>query len=104
MKFQNINNRPVNHVQCVIGLEDGCNAMEGEYSLYITSFLGSLVINQIGGVDDISLIKECIENEIDFEKIPNCSETIVVIEESGEWEDVFWNKYYKVIRVNTIEH
>ena len=99
---ERIENRPVNYVNVVLGVKDGCNPEEGEYSFMITGFLGALDIHSIGGVDDISLIKDCIENEeLDF---PNNGELHIVLKETGEWEDVFWNKYYVVDRICKIEH
>jgi hypothetical protein len=96
---ENIEDREINTVQVVISTESGCNASEGEYSIYICSFIGALDLTPIGGVDDISLIKECIENDLDFDILPKEGSTSVTLEESGEWEDVFWHKYYKITRV-----
>ncbi len=102
VKKQRIEDRLVNYINLVLSVEDGCKPEEGEYSLIITNFLGYLDINQIGGVDDISLIKECIENEeLEY---PKNGELHIVLKESGEWEDVFWNKYYVVDRVCKIEY
>ncbi len=100
--FQSIKTRPVNYVNVVIGVEDGCKPEEGEYSLIITNFLGYLDLTCDNGGDDITLIKECIENE-DLE-YPKNGELHLVLKESGEWEDVFWNKYYIVDRTCIIEH
>ena len=66
IKYQIIEDRPVNYINLVLSVEDGCNPeakANGEYKLIITNFLGHLDINQIGGLDDITLIKEAIDNE-----------------------------------------
>ena len=102
IKYERIESRPVNYVNVLLSIEEGCDPEEGEYSLDITSFLGRLDINAVGGVDDITLIKECIENA-SFE-YPKNGELHIVLKESGEWEDVFWNKYYIVDRICKIEY
>lgn len=97
--FQRIEERPINYVYVCIVTEDECSVEKGEYSLSITGITGALDISSIGGVDDVSLIKECIESHISEMKLPNDGTTVVVLKESGEWEDVFWHKYYVVERV-----
>lgn len=99
MEFEQLKDRAINTVQVCLTTESGCDASEGEYSLSLTSFIGALDLSSIGGVDDISLIKDCIENDIGFDLLPEEGNTIITLQESGEWEDVFWNKYYKVLRV-----
>jgi hypothetical protein len=99
MEFQKIESRSINYVSLGLYTEEGCNPLEGEYSLSILSFMGSLDISREGGVDDISLIKECIENDLDFDKLPKEGMTEIILKESGEWEDVFWHKYYEIERV-----
>lgn len=103
MKFAKIEDRTVNFVSVTIMTELGCNPKEGEYTLHLTDFIGTLDLSANGGADDISLIKDCIENDLDFDKLPAEGWTEVVMEESGDWEDVFWHKYYKIIRVTTRE-
>ena len=102
IKYQRIEDRPVNYINLVLSVEDGCNPEDGEYKLIITNFLGYLDINQIGGLDDITLIKEAIDNE-DLE-YPKNGELQIVLKESGELDGFFWNKYYVVDRVCKIEY
>jgi len=104
MEKQNIEDREINTVQVCIGVEGGCDPCEGEYTLNICSFIGSLDLHSVGGVDDISLIKDCIENDFHFALLPNEGCAMVTLEESGEWEDVFWHKYYKIVRVTMAEY
>ena len=101
MSFQRIEDSSINFVQVFVETELDCDPSEGEYSLTIISFIGSLDISSIGGVDDISLIKDCIVNNLDALKLPPEGATEVVLRESGEWEDVFWHKYYEIERVVT---
>lgn len=101
MERQRIEDRDINIVKVALDTEKGCDPQENEYSLRILSVLGCLDISSIGGVDDVSLIKDCIENDIDWEIIPEEGATFITLEESGEWEDVFWHKYYKIIRTVT---
>lgn len=96
---QNINDRSVNYVHVNIVTEAGCDIEEGEYSMYIAGFVGGLDLSSPGGVDDISLIKDCIRNKLDFSKLPEEGITEITLKESGEWEDVFWHKYYEIERV-----
>lgn len=84
------------YVRVAITTESGCDATDGEYSLELTGFTGALDIDSPGGVDDISLIKEAIEDHVDFSSLPKEGITLVTLRESGEWEDVFWHKYYVV--------
>jgi hypothetical protein len=99
MEKQRIESRSINYVSIGLYTEDGCDPKEGEYSLSIFSFLGSLDISSNGGVDDISLIRDCIETDLDFDKLPNEGMSEIILKESGEWEDVFWHKYYIIERV-----
>jgi len=100
---QKIEDREINTVQVIIGTELDCDPKEGEYSVHLSSFIGALDLSSIGGVDDISLITDCIENDLNFDILPKEGSTIVTLEESGEWEDVFWHKYYKITRVIMME-
>ena len=103
IEYEKIEDRPINMVLVELCVESGCDPKEGEYSLSIASFLGALDISSIGGVDDISLIMECIENEFDFDLLPAEGMAHICLEESGEWEGYSWNKYYKIQRHNIIE-
>lgn len=62
---------------------------EGEYEIYIQKIIGDPL-----NIDDIEKIRECINDELsdaDFqEDCPYC----VQIRETGEFEDVRWNRYY----------
>lgn len=100
---EQLSDSPINYVQVLITTETGCDPEKGEYGLEISSFIGCLDISSHGGVDDVSLVKECIENDIDFSTLPEEGTTEVILKESGEWEDVFWNKYYIVDRVVKLE-
>ena len=97
-------NKTVNRVNLTIFVEPGCSLEEGEYKLTLHSSLEGLDINASGGVDDISLIKDCIENNI--ESLPNVTEGYIgiVVEEDGEQEDVFFNKYYTIISAEAWEN
>lgn len=98
MTFEQLKDRPVNYVSVEVGTESGCNIEDDEYSLHITGFLGALDIGIPGGVDDISLIKECVLENLDAIDFPEEGSTQLILRESGEWEDVFWHKYYELER------
>lgn len=99
MGREQLEDRSVNYVQVLIHTESDCDPSIGEYSLSIIGFIGSLDLSSAGGADDISLIKEAIENHIDFVSLPPEGWTEVLLRESGEWEDVFWHKYYEIEQV-----
>lgn len=86
-------------VDVLIQTESGCNPLEGEYTASITGFVGALDITSPGGVDDATLIKNAVENAIMNNDIELCEEGFEEIRliESGEWEDVFWHKYYVIM-------
>lgn len=87
---------PQNIVQISIHTEMGCDPEEGEYSMFISGLIGALDLSAPGNPYDIQLIKEAIEDDLDFDKLPTEGSTEVILKESGEWEDVFWNKYYVI--------
>ena len=96
MQKEQLKDREINYVEVCIITEAGSNPSKGEYGMGITSFIGTLNISARGMEDDISLIKECIEENIDDIKLPEEGTTQVILRESGEWEDVFWHKYYEI--------
>jgi hypothetical protein len=89
----------MNIVDVLIQTEDGCNYLDGEYTVSIIGFVGSLDLTAVGGTDDATLIKECIDNAVMSNDIELCQEGFeeVRVIESGEWEDVFWHKYYVIM-------
>ena len=101
MTFQRIEDRSINFVRVFIHIEHDCDPHEGEYSLVLGSFIGDLDLSSIGGVDDISLIKDCVENNLESLNLPPEGATEVVLRESGEWEGYNWHKYYEIERVVT---
>lgn len=98
-----LEDRTINYVGVSICIEKDCNVQEGEYSIAITGFIGGLDINSPGGVDDISLIKECVDEYILNSNYSGDLVIDLILKESGEWEDVFWNKYYIVERETKTE-
>lgn len=90
-----------NIVNVTMFLESGCDPSDGEYGLNITQFIGALDISAAGGVDDITLIKDAIENNIDFSALPKEGFVEIRLKESGEREDVFWHKYYVIVSTDT---
>ena len=88
--------RVMKKVDVLLWLDKGCSKSEGEYSIHLQSFSEPLEIGQPGGVDDVSLILNCIANGVDEIELPEETCVCVSLEESGEREDVFWNKYYVI--------
>ncbi len=95
---ESISGRMQNVVKVGISLEGDWK--EGEYQVSIEGFIGSLKIDAPGGEDDPYLIKAAIEE--DAENIFADKEEAyieVFLVESGEWQDVFWCKWYDVAKV-----
>ncbi len=103
MLKQWLSEKTTNIVSVLITTEADCNFSDGEYTAEIVSFIGGLDITSQGGVDDISLIQEAI-GEIDVELLPKEGVTEVILEEMGEWEDVFWHKFYTVKELRNIAY
>lgn len=82
----------------IVGIktESGCKIEEGEYRIELVAINGALDITAPGGTDDITLIKECIEENIEKMNLPEDGYVDVLLKETGEREDVFWNRYYEV--------
>lgn len=97
MEKQRIETRSVNYVNLMLRVELGHEV--DEYTIELTGILGNLDIWTRDGADDISLIRECIESNINELKLPKEGWVDVVLKESGEWQDVFWCKWYEIERV-----
>jgi len=59
----------MNIVDILIQTESGCDPLDGEYTAVITNFVGTLDISALGGVDDVTLIKEAIDKLISIYSI-----------------------------------
>ena len=98
MTFQRIEDRPINIVTMTVFLEEGCSFDLGEYSLEMTGLIGSLSLSNKFGSGDMDLIKERVEEDLLEHGLEPGRPLLITLEESGEWEDVHWHKYYKVTR------
>jgi hypothetical protein len=88
-----------NKLQVIVVTELGCKFDEGEYLLYITEIMESMI-----GQHDYGLIKECIENNVEEFQLSDEGATGFILQETGEWEDVHWHKYYEIAeRLGPIE-
>jgi len=78
--------------------EKGCDFNEGEYNVEIND-----IVNGTVNLDDYQLVEECI-SEFFYEKGPLPDTTYgLTLQETGEWEDVFWHKYYKIIKLSVYD-
>jgi hypothetical protein len=100
MARSRIEDRTVNYVGVTVYCEADCDVNKDEYSIHLTSFIGSLDLNSPGGIDDISLIKEAVDEHVLNEQYHGDLVVSLVLKESGEWQDVFWTKWYVIDRVN----
>lgn len=98
-----LEDRTINYVGVSVCIEADCDVKEGEYSVSINGLIGGLDISAPGGIDDVSLIKECVDNYILGSNYSGDIVIDLVLKESGEWEDVFWHKYYVVERETKTE-
>jgi hypothetical protein len=103
MEKQNIKDRNVNFIRVNLITESDCDLKEGEYSLFIAGIIGELDISSVGGTDDISLIKEAIENSLDFDLLPNEGLTEIILKETNELGDMTWNKHYVIERITRVD-
>lgn len=92
--FQQLEDMQLNKVRCQVEVNE-----DEEKYVKIIGFTGLLDISNYGGVDDISLIKDCINECDDLTHINDDTVYVVDVSESGEWEDVFWNNYYVVDKI-----
>lgn len=100
MTYQSLSSRPINTIKVVVTLESDCDWREGEYSMHLGGFIGSLDLSSYGGVDDITLIKEGVEERLeDVIGDKEEGQFEITLEESGEWEGYNWHKWYNVVRV-----
>jgi len=83
-----------NLFEVLITTELDCKVEDGEYGIAITR-----VINGAVGKGDFQMVAEAIADEINEMKLPEEGQTAVTVYESGEREDVFWNKYYRVAAI-----
>jgi hypothetical protein len=80
-----------NRFVIAIQTELGCQISEGEYSVFIVKILSGLIAE-----DDFTLVQECVAEQIGELDLPAEGWTEFEINETGEREDVFWHKYYKL--------
>ena len=88
-------------VSVTIVLESGCDASNGEYELYINSFIGELNISKRS--NEIDLITECIENDFDFNRLPDEGFIQLILVSESEREDMYINRYFKIESFNFVE-
>lgn len=99
MERSNVLENP-NTIEVYLNTDSGCDPSIGEYSLHIIS--ATMGIDITSSVDDVQLVKDCIENNLEFSNLPEEGTTSITMTESGEWEDVHWHKYYVINRTMRI--
>ena len=102
-EFSKIEDRVINYVGVRLRAETDADIEAGEFTTHIDSVIGSLntcPIHTRNGVDCVSLINECIRENMEEIMLYPGSSAFVVLRESGEWEGWRWLKYYVVERVN----
>jgi hypothetical protein len=86
-----------NKITIHIRTELGCDWREDEYSIYFINSTQSLYMGiQDKDEDDFSLIRDAIRENMESFNLPPEGMTEVVLIEDGEWEDVFFHKYFTV--------
>ena len=103
---QTLNDRMTNTVYVGVSLDGDWS--EGDYSIHIEQFIGSLAIDVPGGCDDPYLIKECIAENADaifndkswpYDEPRTEGFFQVTLVEGGEWQGYEWVKWYDVKKV-----
>lgn len=89
------------YVEVEIILEEGCKIEEQEYTILITDLDGqSLNINAPEGQDDISLIKECIEDNIEELALNETKKdfdlTHVLLHKHNDFGEGFYREWYEI--------
>jgi hypothetical protein len=96
-----------NLVRVQICYDKGCDLREKEYSIEVIGLVGTLNISDLDekhGTGDASLIQEAVYEWLEPDKLPDSQVVIVLdLKESGEWEDVFWHKYYVVDKSEIVD-
>jgi len=82
-----------NVYEVTIHTELGCKVEEGEYRVFINRVIRGAI-----GQDDFDKVAEAVAEEIDTLALPAEGATSFVVYESGEREDVFWSKFYRIDR------
>lgn len=72
-------------------IETGRDPLEGDFSAHIAE-----IINRWVSRDDVDLIYEAIWSDAKLLNLPVDGDTELTVYESGEREDVFWNKFYRI--------
>jgi len=85
-----------NRYRVSVTTESGCNVIDGEFQVDIVAIENGSV-----GEHDHHLVHECIWEWVGLKSIKPEQDNIVNVVESGEWEDVFWHKYYIVSNEQT---
>jgi len=93
----------MNIVDVVVLLQEGCCVDDDEYSIDIVGFIGSLDIQPHGEFTDCTLIKEAIDEAIHNKEVTLIEDEPLNIRliETGEWDDVFYNKYYELMPIKS---
>jgi hypothetical protein len=84
--------------EVVIDTERGCDITEGEYDVRISQMFN----NSWFGEDDYGLIRDAIAEEIESLNLPEEGCTSVIVYESGEGQDVYWTKFYRVVPMSAV--
>lgn len=90
-------------ITVLITIEGGCDFQSGEYDVELLSFTEPLILTAPGGTDDISLVLDAIPENITVAESDKTEIFKATFVESGEWEDVFWHKWYDLESVEDVE-
>jgi hypothetical protein len=88
-----------NKLGVTIWTESGCSFKDGEFTVKISNIIEGEV-----GHDDHQLVRECVWEEYENSDFPQLDAAYYVeLVETGEWEDVFWHKYYQIADGSKLE-
>jgi hypothetical protein len=83
--------------EITIETEAGCDIDEGEYGVRVTNLLGSWLDS-----GDQGLIEDAVAEVVGDLALPEEGHTTFIAYESGERDDVFWNKYFLIAAMDAV--
>ena len=86
------------YVTALIFIDPICSFSDGEYNVCIST--GKNFIDIL----DTELVEECISNDLEdcIGEIPNDENIEIEMIDDGEWEDVFYNRYFRIKKVSIV--
>jgi len=92
-----------NEITVRIDTERDCNIHEGEYSVFLLGTKYPVELDPPGGETHFYLVTECIAENLDKLNLPEEGYTTVKFREAGEWQDVFFVRWYELLGIIEVQ-